>query len=415
MLIYHVIQALIDSGVRPERILYLSLDNPVYNGVPLERFLNLFREIFRHEEGDGLFVFFDEIQYYRDWEIHLKSLIDSYRHLKFVASGSAAAALRMKSRESGAGRFTDFFLPPLTFAEFLRFKGLENLVLETDDGDFAAIDIAALNLAFVDYLNFGGFPEAMFSESISQDPAQFIRHDIIDKVLLRDLPSLYGIADVQELNQLFTTLAYNTANEMSYPALSRSSGVAKSTVKKYLEYLEAAFLIRHIRRVDKTARKFQRETAFKTYLNNPSMRATLFGPVGPDNEATGQLVETAIFGQWFHASWLDLRYARWSDGEVDLVAFDEGRQRPSFALEVKWSDRYFERPLELESLARFLQAASVREALVTTRTRQGYKDVAGVSVEFIPAAVHCYELGRNILERKSFVARRDVGETEPPT
>ncbi len=415
VLIYHVIQHLIESGVEADRILYLSLDTPVYNGVPLERLLGLFSEIFHHQPGDRLFIFFDEIQYFRDWEIHLKSLVDSYRNLQFVASGSAAAALRMKSRESGAGRFTDFFLPPLTFAEFLRFKGLENsLIDEPSSRIFEARNIAALNLAFVDYLNFGGFPEAVFSETISQDPARFIRHDIIDKVLLRDLPSIYGITDVQELNQLFTTLAYNTANEMSYPALSRSAGVAKNTIKKYLEYLEAAFLIRRIRRVDKNARKFQRETGFKTYLNNPSMRAALFGPVKSDDDAMGQLVETAIFGQWFHAPWFELRYAKWKKGEVDLVAFAEDLQRPNFALEVKWTDRFFTRPGELKSLAVFLQETSVKNALVTTRTISGFKDVAEVSVRFVPAAVYCYTLGRNILTSRSKDADIGVEEPVPP-
>lgn len=59
-------------------------------------------------------MFFDEIQYLKSWEVHLKALVDRYPNLKFVASGSAAAALRLKSNESGAGRFTEFLLPPLT-------------------------------------------------------------------------------------------------------------------------------------------------------------------------------------------------------------------------------------------------------------------------------------------------------------
>ena len=76
--------------------------------------------------------------------------------------------------------------------------------------EYVAKDIDILNEEFVNYLNFGGYPEAVFSETIRQDPGQYIKSDIIDKVLLRDLPSLYGISDIQELNRLFTTLAYNT-------------------------------------------------------------------------------------------------------------------------------------------------------------------------------------------------------------
>ena len=68
---------------------------------------------------DGCYFFFDEVQYLKEWENYLKTMVDSYHDTKFVVSGSAAAALMRKSQESGAGRFTDFVLPPLTFAEFI--------------------------------------------------------------------------------------------------------------------------------------------------------------------------------------------------------------------------------------------------------------------------------------------------------
>jgi hypothetical protein len=42
----------------------------------------------------------------------------------------------------------------------------------------------------------------VLSITAQKDSARYIKSDIIDKVLLRDLPSIYGIADVQELNAL---------------------------------------------------------------------------------------------------------------------------------------------------------------------------------------------------------------------
>ena len=91
-----------------------------------------------------------------------------------------------------------------------------------------------LNKLFIDYINYGGYPEVVFSEEIRENPGQFIRHDIIDKVLLRDLPSLYGISDVQELNSLFTMIAYHSGAQFSYEKLSKESGVKKETLKKYI-------------------------------------------------------------------------------------------------------------------------------------------------------------------------------------
>ena len=133
------------------------------------------------------------------WKVHLKSLVDTYRGVRFVATGSAAA-LRAKSAASGAGRFTEFLLPPLTFAEYRRFIDRESeLIREVREGQrptYETHDIRELNEELVNYLNFGGLLEAVFSREVRQDPRGYIKGDIIDDVLLRDLPILYGISDI---------------------------------------------------------------------------------------------------------------------------------------------------------------------------------------------------------------------------
>jgi len=408
VLVYHSIRALLDSGVSPDCIVYASLETPIYTGLSLERLLGFFQGLLSHGRTAKLFVFFDEIQYLRGWEVHLKSLVDSYPDCRFVATGSAAAALRLKSSESGAGRFSDFFLPPLTFAEYLMFIGREEELVapqsrETVHGHkYIAKDLNALNEEFVNYLNFGGYPEAVFSETIRKNPAQYIKSDIIDKVLLRDLPSLYGIGDIQELNRLFTTLAYNTGNEVGLEALSQSSGVAKNTIRRYLEYLDAAFLVRRVDRIDENARRFKRAVCFKVYLTNPSMRAALFGPVDADSDAMGALTETAIFSQWQHRVSIELHYARWKTGELDIVYLDPADQSADWAVEVKWSDRPYRVHAELDRCVEFIgrNPGLTQPVMVTSRSVTDdevvYKDV---HFEFYPASLYAYTLGANLLSR----------------
>ncbi|HTM65195.1 MAG TPA: hypothetical protein VL093_02665 [Flavipsychrobacter sp.] len=54
---------------------------------------------------------------------------------------------------------------------------------------------------------------------------------------------------------------------------------------------------------------------------------------------------------------LDLTYARWkegrSEGEMDLVLLDDKKYKPVWGVEIKWSNRYFEKPQELRSLVHF--------------------------------------------------------------
>jgi predicted AAA+ superfamily ATPase len=408
-MIHHAIQALINEGVPPHSICYFSVDHPIYNTLSMERLLAYYSQATGIDfASNQIYIFFDEVQYLRNWEVHLKTIVDTYPNIKPIASGSAAAALLLKSDESGAGRFTDFLLPPLTFYEYLHLLDMTNLLKapvapsseNTKRGYFMANNIELLNEHFLYYLNYGGYPEVIFSKQIQEDPARFIKSDIIDKVLLRDLPSLYGIGDIQELNYLFTTLAFNTANEVSLGALSQHSGVAKNTIKRYIEYLEAAFLIKVIHRIDHNAKRFRRANFFKVYLTNPSMRAALFSPVTADDPVLPYLAETAIFSQWFHSD-ETLHYARWPDGEVDMVMLDASDQKAFWAVEVKWSDRYCEHPQELESLVSFCLENKLIDPMVTSKTKIVTCKVRGVKLRFVPAAIYCYTVGYNLIHGKN--------------
>lgn len=412
VMMFHCIQKLIQDGVSPQNIIYLSVETPIYNGMSLERLLHLSCDILGKDPySDQLYVFYDEIQYLKDWEVELKTMVDSFHYVKFIASGSAAAALKKSSNESGAGRFTDFYLPPLTFYEFIHLKGYQTLLFPQtlSYGDFAlslygTIDINRLNELFLDYINYGGYPEVVFSNKIRENPEQFIRHDIIDKVLLRDLPSLYGISDVQELNSLFTVVAYLSGSQLSYEKLAKDSGIKKETLKKYLEYLEAAFLIKLVRRTDSNAKNYQRETQFKIYLTNPSLRCALFMPITEHDQEIGNMVETALFAQMFPRNSSNLRYANWkqgrSEGEVDMVGLSPAKQKPNWAVEIKWTNKFFFKPDELKSLSVFMDTNKLSNSLVTTMTEIGFKEVKENHILcFIPAACYAYVVGKNTIYR----------------
>ena len=407
VMMQHAIQQLLDNEINPLKIAFISTETPIYNNIGLEQLFKYCRMATKQEDPKGWYIFFDEIQYLKDWEVHLKSLVDSYPYTRFVVSGSAAAALRLKSNESGAGRFTDFMLPPLTFNEFLHLKQLDRLISESSldwqgslTNFYTTHNISELNKYFLDYINFGGYPEVIFSERIQSNPGRYIRSDIIDKVLLRDLPSLYGIRDVQELNSLFTAIAYNSAGEVSLEELSKNSGVQKNTIKRYIEYLEAAFLIKVVHKISNKPKHFQRASQFKIYLTNPSLRSALFAPLQATDPLIGNMVETAIYTQWLHREWFTPYYARWQKGEVDMVKLEESQMKPQWAVEIKWSNHYYDKPKELKALLQFMKDNELKSALVTTIDKEGVKKIDGLEIIFVPAAVYAYTVGRNTLLQK---------------
>ncbi len=392
ILIRHLIADLLSHHLPAHRIAYVEMDHPLLHGQSLETLIRQIEDA--APSGDGArYLFFDEIQSHKDWEKHLKPLVDHRPDLRILVSGSAAAALKRQSTESGAGRFTDFLLPPLTFSEYLQLRPEPAAIREEKPGLYVLDDIGRLNEQFVEYVNFGGYPELALSPAVRDNPERFVKSDIVDKVLLRDLPQLYGIKDIQELNSLFTLLAFNTAEEVSFEQLSQRSGVGKQTIQRYIEYLEAAFLIKRVFRVDQDGRRYQRERHFKVYLTNSAMYTGLFGAKKPDEPEFGHLVETTLFAQRFHED-ARLNYARWGtdDNEVDLVESSQSF-KPGEALEIKWSDKYVDKVESLKGLMKFVRINRLPVAWATTRSKFGHTTIDGSEIRQWPAAALAFHFG----------------------
>lgn len=401
VMMYQAIQDLLDTGVQPNKILYFSLDTPIYTNLSLEKLIDL-ALVPNDNAIDGCYVFFDEIQYLKDWEIHLKSLVDRNRKTKFIASGSAAAALKMKSVESGAGRFSDYFLPPLTFAEYIDLNAY-NKQLEAIEVDFdgkrkfyRSRDIDQLNDHFEDYINFGGFPEIALNSEQVKNPEQVIQKDITDKVIMKDLPGLFGIENTLELQQFFNVIAYRTGEILNFQNVAKETATDSRTVRKYLEYLESAFLIKVLHRVDITAQRFKKITQFKVYLTNPSLHTGLFGRISREDERFPHLVETAVFAQYLHREHTFLRYANWKrngkEGEVDLIQLSKNFQHAQWALEVKWSDA-----VEAGKLKSFMKKNKIAKGIITSKTK--FSD--GEDLLIVPNSLYAYVVGKNALSSVS--------------
>ncbi|MBR4876392.1 MAG: AAA family ATPase, partial [Rhodocyclaceae bacterium] len=100
ILIRHLFAELLTSGVQPQRIAYVEMDHPLLHGRSLETLIWQIEAV--ATGGDGpRYLFFDEIQSHKDWEKHLKPLVDHRPDLRILVSGSAAAALKRRSTESG--------------------------------------------------------------------------------------------------------------------------------------------------------------------------------------------------------------------------------------------------------------------------------------------------------------------------
>ena len=82
------------------------------------------------------------------------------------------------------------------------------------------------------------------------------------------------------------------------------------------------------------------------------------------------------------------------------VGFDAGRQKPLWAVEVKWSDRYVNKhPGELVSLLSYMPRNGLNEAIATSETATATKEMDDVTLHFIPVACYAYTVAANTLRK----------------
>lgn len=400
VMLRQTIAELIQGGAQPNSILYAALTTPSTAGADLSRLVGLFAARHGHDSPAELHLFLDEVQYVGDWQPALARIAEAWPGARIVAAVSSSAPALVSGPVAGAKGLEAFVLPPLTFAEFLRLRGSERTLF----GDAAAETpttlgrgaLSALNDEFHRYVNFGGFPEGVLAKRDGAPAPTFVRDGVSERVLHKDLASLAGVNDAQELNRLLATLALNTSREVTMEELAKAAGIAKNTLRKYLDYLEGAFLIRRLARVDKLAKRFQRAVAFKVHLTAPSLFTALFGPVAANDPRFPRLAETALAAQWLgRADAGDLAYASWRGGGVDLLTLSAGGNKPDRAFEIDWDDEYGKGGKKPQTLASFVAGTNDRaRTYILTRAVARPASLQGLDITLVPLALYAYWLGR---------------------
>ncbi|MEZ4813061.1 MAG: DUF4143 domain-containing protein [Caldisericia bacterium] len=233
---------------------------------------------------------------------------------------------------------------------------------------------------------------------------------------MKDLPSIYGISNPLELDSFFTRLAIRSGEETSYEKLSQHTKIDKQQIKRYLEYLEAAFLIKIVDRVNLDARNYQRRSNFKIYLTNSAVRTAKYKPITENDPFMSNMIETALFAQHFHNPKKQVFYMRDGDKEIDIVTRDYDFKVNS-ATEVKWSDRVVTHPEDIENLIKFAHKHNLLFAKVTTKTINKIDYIQSVMTHFVPAAVDILAQGMitiGLMEAGEFAEQMLVNKNSDP-
>ncbi len=303
---FQMIDALLRQGIAPHRIVFVSMDHPMLKLAGVDEILECYHGNICADQD--AYYFFDEIQYAEDWAQWLKTLYDTQPTTKIVATGSASPALVRGSTESGAGRWSVIQVPTLSFYEYCALIGVPDLQLEPTLKPSALLGmdqwqrgqvmskIAAVQNHFIRYLQVGGFPELALAKN-DLLAEQVMREDVVDKVLKRDLPALYKIRNVTELERIFLYLCSVSSEVVAIDAVAKElNGISRPTVQNYIDYLESANLIYQSYPVDLAGKKVLKASP-KIYIADAAIRNAVLmdSDLLTNPVEMGKMVETAVY------------------------------------------------------------------------------------------------------------------------
>lgn len=239
-LLYRIVEDSIKTGKNPRKILYFSFDDAF--DLRLDEVIKEYERVMEVDiNQDECLVLFDEIQKVKNWSEQLKIIYDSAsiakHRAKIVVSGSESLFIRRHARESLAGRIFEFKVEPLTFKEFVNFKGEE----------YHPIDLhrEKLTRLFDEFVKTQGFPELVGKD----DPlliSKYIQENVINKVIFNDIPILFRIADISLLYSLFKIISGEPGQIVDYIKLSKELQISRHTVSEYMMYLEESMLVKKL-------------------------------------------------------------------------------------------------------------------------------------------------------------------------
>ena len=242
-LLYQTMKRLLKMGLEIENIFYVNFEDNRLEGLTskdLSRIVELYRKY--NPESEIMYLFFDEIQNIVGWEKFVRRLLER-RNVRIFVTGSSSKLLSKEIATSLRGRSISFKLFPLSFREFLTFKGFEAREPFIED------ERGKIERYLEEYLQFGGFPEI-----VNYDVHLKLRtlQEYLDMVVYKDLVERYGIEKVSVMKALIKLLVRNFSRRISirsiYNFLSSIMTVSKNTVYEYFSYLEDVGFVLPVRR-----------------------------------------------------------------------------------------------------------------------------------------------------------------------
>ena len=414
-ILYQIIDHLIDEGVNPRNILYATFDNPILKLVNVENVLSIYEAMY--PITGTRYILFDEVQYTDNWELWMKVIYDSRKDIRLIATGSASPVLEKGSADSGTGRWSVLKLPTMSFYEYCKLLDLE-LPIIPDDLRLSELKnmnpaqlgdlfdkFTPLQKHFNRYLVIGGFPELVLSDD-DVYAQRMLREDVVDKVIKRDVLSLFNIRSPLLMEKLFLYLCMNSTEIFNATTAAKElENTSIATMESYIKALEMSNLIYLAKPMD-VGSKGALKGKPKIFIADAAIRnaVLMIDDVLSDEKELGAMVETAVykhmvsFYQGSPASLGYFRKAKDNQKEVDVVV---ELPRQKILCEVKYRNNFH--IAATDAIVELCQdeKSKVTDAFLVTKRLDDFgvtKHETMIPILRVPATAFLYILGKTEAE-----------------
>ena len=322
----------------PYRARYISADELLYR----EALASQSRQTLGELLGDAELLVIDEAQRVPNIGLNLKILVDSFRHARILATGSASFDLANKISEPLTGRQLTFHLYPISYPEL--------------SAAFGPLEARA---QLERWLVWGGYPAIVTAET--PQLRQRLLNELVGASLYRDLLEWEGLRRADKIADLLRLLAFQIGQEVSVAELAASLALNRQTVERYLDLLEKVFVIFRVGGFSRNLRKEVTKNA-RYYFYDNGVRNSLiqnFNPLPLRNDV-GQLWENFLVVERRKANQMRGRmvntyfWRTYDQKEIDYLEESGGRLE---GYEFKWQETAPRRAVRDEFLRAYPDAS----------------------------------------------------------
>jgi len=370
-----IVKKLIEKNMR-ENTLIVNFEDRRWLKLDLE-FLNKVYDAYQEiiKPRGKPYIFLDEIQKVEKWERFVRSL-NERKEANILITGSSSELMSKELSSLLTGRTLEIEIFPLSFKEFLKFKKLR--IKDERDMAFNAAEIRSL---FIEYLEFGGFPEIVLVDD--KRYKREILWQYFDDIIGKDVIERFNIRNSRKIEILAKYYLTNISSPHTFNSISRFLKIPVETISRYSNYLEISRLISFLKRFSFSLKE-QENSPRKVY----SIDIGLSNAIGfRFREDFGKIAENIVFLELKRRemkSKTEIFYWKDSYGkEVDFVVKDDTSIKE--LIQVCWDiSKPNTKERELKALVKAGKELKCRNLKVITWDYEGREEFKGKEIRFIP-------------------------------